>query len=100
MSTAWPTEEHATLAVEAAAKALFEQGRRRAADLLPPQVAARLSVWDDISALEKNEWRQQVLEVVWPSLQALPDPRYTAWLEGYVAADNGVDVEECPYEPV
>lgn len=84
------SEHDATLAVDAAAQAVFAASRKAVFDTLPPETAARLADWDGIGPVQQLEWRQQVLPLVWAALGALPDQRHTAWLEGHQAGlDDG-----------
>ena len=74
---AWPTEDLATKAVDAAAKDLFERSNPH----------ARTS-WTDLDAGVKLEIRSAVLPIVWAALTDLPDPRYAAWAEGHSAGSS------------
>lgn len=83
-----------TAMVDAAAKGHYVRA-------LNPEVAQRMSVtvpeWDELPPLEKNRWREAVMMVVWDAVAAMPDPRYAAWSEGYIAADNGLNESTNPY---
>lgn len=74
---AWPTEDLATKAVDAAAKDLFQRSNPKA-----------LTSWEDLDAGVKLEIRSAVLPVVWAALTDLPDPRYAAWTEGHIAGSS------------
>lgn len=78
------SEHDATLAVEAAAKADYE----RVAKQMLERHGEVATPWDETTPQLKLRWRQEVLDLVWAALGALPDQRHTAWLEGYVAAEN------------
>lgn len=73
---AWPTEEMATRAVEAAARKVYE-GQEPEPGLLP---------WEKVPPLAKNQIKNAVLPLVWAALTDLPDPRYAAWEEGLASA--------------
>lgn len=91
----WPTEDAATKAVDAAAKNFFERAvKAQGGD--PDGVDA----WENQEPTIKNVWRQQVLPIVWAALQALPDPRSTAWLQGLYAGLRGGYEDDNPYEEV
>jgi len=68
------SEHDATLAVEAAARKMFE-------DAKPSTFLAR---WEDLHPTAQLEFRQAVLPVVWAALGALPDQRHAAWAEGFM----------------
>jgi len=91
------SENDATVAVDAAARRAFEIGREDAARLLLPSEQAKLSQWDDLPPLLKNQWRDGVLHIVWAALEALPEPRRNAWLEGFYANEVGIREEACPH---
>lgn len=84
MSTRWPTEEAATLAVDAAAKAAYDDNIKARKEVFPP--SATFPEWDDLHPTEKLQIRESVLPLVWAALAALPDPRYTAWEAGMIAS--------------
>lgn len=86
MSADWPREGDATVALEAAARKVYESSRQ------PSDPA-----WRDLLPGSQNAIKSSLLPIVWAALDALPDPRRGAWLEGYLTADNGGDVSECPY---
>lgn len=75
---AWPTEDLATAAVDKAARKFFE-------DRYPEP---RMRQYDDLMPSQKLALRQSVLPIVWAALTDLPDPRYAAWTEGYVAGSS------------
>lgn len=82
---AWPTEDLATRAVDAAARYAYEQWSMKRDDLPPGAV---MPPYDDLDALMRLDIRQQVLPIVWAALTDLPDPRYAAWVEGYSAGSS------------
>lgn len=84
------SEHDATLAVDAAAKHIYETKIR-------PNTLSILPDWEDFSAVQKRNLKDQVLGIVWAALGALPDQRHTAWLEGCLARDNGRDAGDNPY---
>lgn len=97
MAETWPTEAAATAAVDAAAAAAHKLGRDALLETLPPSTAARLPKWEDELPPVKMQWRQRVLPIVWAALEALPDPRHTAWLEGlYCGLRRGYE-DDNPY---
>ena len=79
---AWPTEDLATKAVDAAAKDLFERSNPKA-----------LTPWAELDAGIKLEIRQAVLPIVWAALTDLPDPRYAAFEEGRAAGSSDTAFE-------
>lgn len=92
-----PTEHEATVAVDAAARAAYDEEAARAREILPPEAAASIIEWDDLTALDKNDWRESVLKLVWAALAALPDRRRGAWEEGYHESFLNADAVN-PYE--
>lgn len=93
---AWPTEDAATKAVDAAAKASYDEAVKLRASHLPSG-ADELKPWEDLHPMVQLEFRRAVLGPVWAALKALPDPRHVAWAQGYLRADNGGDFDENPY---
>lgn len=81
----WPTEEAATVAVDAAARHSYEAGRAKALESLEraAQTGASIPEWDALHPVAKQAVKNEVLPVVWAALQALPDPRYAVYEEGY-----------------
>jgi len=83
---AWPTEDLATKAVDAAARSEYER------------VAEPGSMpWEDVPATIKLALRQHCLPIVWAALQNLPDPRYAAWEEGRAAGSSDTAFESEGY---
>lgn len=80
----WPTEDMATKALEAAARKLYND--QASEDPGSPS-------YDELSPVSKNEIKVALLPAVWAALEALPDPRFTAWEQGYQAVDSN----ENPY---
>jgi len=78
--TSWPTEDLATKAVDAAAKHYYERAVANYADQVPS--------WDDLPPVDKRNLKEAVLGIVWAALTDLPDPRYAAWTEGYLAGSS------------
>lgn len=93
---AWPTEDAATKAVDAAARKAYEDRVARLRRRIPEKVQAELgprTEWVDLPPEIALDWREQVLPIVWAALEALPDPRRAAWELGYqqaVADQHGV----------
>jgi hypothetical protein len=84
----WPTDEARTAAVEAAGEALFESLANDEAK----------GSWSTLQPIVKHYFRDKVLPIVEAGLQALPDPRKTAWLEGlYCGLRQGYE-DDNPYE--
>lgn len=75
-----------TAAVTAAAKTAHYLGNESLRETLPPSALARLPGWEDIGPLVQNQWREMVLPMVIAAIDAVPDPRYAAWEEGYAAS--------------
>lgn len=94
----YTSETVLTIAVTAAAKASHHLGNESLRDTLPPSAFARLSEWDDIGPLVQNQWRAMVLPIVLAALDAVPDPRYAAWEEGYAASFVDASATN-PYTP-
>lgn len=67
MSANWPTEHMATVAVEAAAKALYEKGIPSASRNVAP-------AWGDLGPVDQLAYREATLPIVWSFLSTLPDP--------------------------
>lgn len=91
------SEAEATVAVEAAAKKVYEANAEgynatMARAGLPGQPS-----WEDSNPLTKNQYREAVLPIVWAALEALPDRSRGLWLEGYYAHEVGIDENACPY---
>ena len=76
MAEAWPTEAMSTAAVEAAAKSHYE-------NMLKAHPGAEWLVWEDVHPVEKRNFKESILPLIWAALQALPDPRAAAWDEGF-----------------
>ena len=87
---AWPTEDAATKAVDAAARVQWENIRQAYAMDPHPQF---LPEFDLLPAAKRLEVRQTVLPTIWEALKALPDPRYAAWAEGYAAGSSDTAFE-------
>jgi hypothetical protein len=83
----WPTEDAATKAVDAAARKVWELNRGALTRSL-----SSLD-FDDLPVERQLEIRNSVLTVVWAALEALPDPRYVAWAQGFAGgySDGGFD---------
>lgn len=90
------TDHELTVAVDAAARAGWEVTRTKLERINVSDVAVP-PPFDELHRLTQNEIRESVLAPVMAALEALPDRAHTAWLEGYVCADNGGDVEKNPY---
>lgn len=92
---AWPTEDAATKAVDAAARAAYEAGVKARREVFPP--SATFPEFDELSANEKVTVKNGVLPWVWAALEALPDPRHGAWVEGlYCSLRHGYE-DDNPY---
>lgn len=89
---AWPTEEAATVAVDVAARKVFEAQRPDIPGV--PQVE-----WEHLSPTVKLGIRESVLPIIWAALAALPDPRYAAWIEGFEEGSDDTfgSTGACPY---
>ena len=93
------SEQEATAAVDAAARKFYEDQAAVLLDVLVddlPQSAR----FDARPPLEQNHYREVVLPIVWAALEALPDPRRSAWLEGYRAGQSDwitTEARPCPY---
>jgi len=85
----WPTSEALTTATEAAAVAYFEAHLRGKNFVDQP--------WEAVDAVSKLRIRELVLPLVDAALKAVGDPRRVAWIEGYIAADNGRNESTNPY---
>lgn len=72
-----PTEHEATVAVDAAARALWASVNAQMQLPLPP--------FDQLSPLEQNHFREDALPLVWAALGALPDRRREGWETGLQA---------------
>lgn len=83
---AWPTEDLATKAVDAAARDAFERFKEADGGITLD--------WDDLDAVTKLRFRESVLPIVWAALTSLPDPRYAAWEEGKIAGADDAMYEE------
>jgi len=81
---AWPTEDLATKAVEAAARKVWADRAREGLE----QFGAVLLPYDELSPVDRRNLGEAVLPIVWAALTDLPDPRYAAWTEGYVAGSS------------
>ena len=93
--TSWPREADATIAVEAAAKAQYDALVTKRREIFPPSVV--FPDWDDLDMVMKRNIKDEVLVPVWAALSALPDPRYTSWLEGlYCGLREGYE-DDNPY---
>lgn len=91
-------EAEATIAVEAAAKHVYEQNREAAAESLRRSgVLPTAPPWDKLDPLAKREFKEAVLPIVWTALEALPDRSRGLWLEGFYAHEAGIREEACPY---
>jgi len=99
--SAWPLESDATVAVAAAARKLFDIGRAEIQATLRPDASSSLSTWEEIGPVGQLQFREAVLPTVWAALEALPDPRRSAWTEGHVAGreDERLDYEEPTENP-
>lgn len=75
-----PTEHEATVAVDAAARAAYAAYQNS----LPEGVTS--PAFDDLDPMQRNRFREVVLPLVWPALEALPDRSAVAWDEGWRAA--------------
>lgn len=84
MTEAWPTEAAATAAVEAVARKAFEDARTETAEATKIPIE-RYADWEHAGAVVQLQWRQRVLPLVWATIEALPDPRYLVFEEGYEA---------------
>ena len=73
------SEHDATVAVEAAAKHVYET-------TIKPNTLSMLPDWDDLPAVHKRNLKEQVLGIVWAALGALPDQRHLAYEEGWAKA--------------
>lgn len=92
---AWPRESDATVAVDAAARKLYDDMVAEHHKL--SNEGPFFPHWDLLEPTTKLGYRQQVLTVVWAALSALPDPRHTAWLEGlYCGLRQGYE-DDNPY---
>lgn len=82
-----PTEHEGTVAVDAAARSLYERmmAEARAGGFPMPR---DIPDFDDLDALSRNRWREQALPFVWAALSALPDRRREGWEAGLQA---GID---------
>lgn len=87
------SEHDATVAVEAAARADYEHVAKQMLE----RDGATAPPWDEVKPELKLRWRQEVLDLVWAALGALPDQRHTAWLEGYVASKTSLEADANPY---
>jgi hypothetical protein len=77
-----PTEHEGTVAVDAAARAVYDAQRRS----MPSGAAS----FDDLDVLQRNHFRESVLPFVWAALEALPDrPTATTTTEYGVQFDTG-----------
>jgi hypothetical protein len=76
-----PTEHEGTVAVDAAARKLWELQEQAVYESTGGKV--RGPSYDQLKQLKKNEVRQSVLPIVWAALEALPDRRADGWDEGY-----------------
>lgn len=86
------SEHVLTLAVDAAARVVHEKARAEAGGETPP--------WEGLSKPEQLPYRWHVLSVVTAAIEAIPDPRFAAWEEGFAAAWRVDDNENpYPYEP-
>lgn len=91
-------EREATIAVDAAAKTVYEANREAAAESLRRSgVLPTAPPWDKLDSLAQNEFRTAVLPIVWAALEAIPDRSRGLWLEGYYANDAGIHEDACPY---
>jgi hypothetical protein len=61
-----PTEQEATVAVDAAARKAYEQ-------FCLSQPNDQFPGFDDLDSMHRNRLREQVLHPVWAALEALPD---------------------------
>lgn len=96
-NTAW-TDDQITVATYAAAEHAYNEQVKQAREILPPAAGAALPTWDEVDQGVKNGIVDAVIPIVWAVLTALPEPRYGAWVEGFVAAKSGEDViDDNPY---
>lgn len=86
---AWPTEDLATKAVDAGARASYERAVANYADEVPS--------WADLDPIQKLALRESVLPLIWAALTDLPDPRYAAWEEGRAAGSSDTAFESEGY---
>ena len=73
-----PTEHEGTVAVDAAAKVMYARNIAAMEPIVEQLRAQGQQVdltrdWDDLGPLEKNNYREMALPVVWAALEALPD---------------------------
>lgn len=81
---AWPTEEAATKAVDAAARRVHQDW----ADEILEKLGATVQPFDEMPPAEQLPFRESVLPVVWAALTALPDPRYAAYEHGFADGEQ------------
>lgn len=88
----WPTEDAATKAVDAVARKAFDEARQATAEATRIPIE-KYADWDNAGPVVQLQWRERVLPLVWATIEALPDPRHGAWVEGYTDGygDGGFD---------
>lgn len=99
-----PTEQEATAAVDAAARAVHDSYRAASEQRGVPAPME----YDDLPPLAKNQYREQVLPVVWAALSALPDRhpglRYTGWMlverDAFEEVRGDPDGQVVGYDPI
>lgn len=91
----WPTEDAATKAVDAAARAYYDEQIKARREVFPP--SAVFPTFDELEPEVRLGLREGVLPLVWAAVAALPDPRYATWTEGVIAGGNGLDTTDNPY---
>ena len=84
--SAWPRESDATVAVEAAARKIYEISVANHREIAP--TGTQFAEYDDLDPMLKLSYREAALPAVWAALSALPDPRHGAWEEGYAAGSS------------
>lgn len=89
---AWPTEDAATRAVDAAARKIYEISVANQREITDPEV--QFAEFDDLDPALKLAYREAALPAVWAALEDLPDPRRTAWELGYSSGfRSGADLD-------
>jgi len=74
----WPTSAAATAALKAAARKAYENPDPEFPD------------YDDLPEPVRRQVEEDLLPLIWAALQAVSDPRYAAWEQGYSKGSSAI----------